>query len=44
MALKREDVKLFAENKAKVCKNNDGVDRELFTEYGVKRGLRDLNG
>ncbi len=44
MALKREDVKLFAENKAKVCKNNDGVDRKLFTEYGVKRGLRDLNG
>ena len=26
MALKREDVKLFAENKAKVCRNNDGVD------------------
>ena len=23
---------------------NDQIDRELFTKYGVKRGLRDLNG
>lgn len=44
MALKKEDVRIFTEKYSKVCKKNDSVARELFTEYGVKRGLRDLNG
>lgn len=44
MTLKKEDVRLFMEKKARVCKNNDSVNKELFSEYGVKRGLRDLNG
>lgn len=29
---------------ADVCKNNSGIDPQLFTKYEVKRGLRDLNG
>lgn len=44
MTLKKEDVKRFMEKKARVCENNDSVNKELFSEYGVKRGLRDLNG
>lgn len=44
MTLKKEDVRVFTEKYSKVCKKNDSVEKELFTEYGVKRGLRDLNG
>ena len=44
MTLKKEDVKRFMEKKARVCENNDSVNKELFSEYGVKLGLRDLNG
>lgn len=44
MTLKKEDVRGFTEKYSKVCKKNDSVEKELFTEYGVKRGLRDLNG
>lgn len=44
MTFKKEDVRVFTEKYSKVCKKNDSVEKELFTEYGVKRGLRDLNG
>lgn len=44
MTLKKEDVRGFTEKYSKVCKKNDSVEKDLFTEYGVKRGLRDLNG
>ena len=44
MTLKREDIRSFTEKYSKVCRENDSVEKELFTEYGVKRGLRDLNG
>ena len=44
MTLKKEDVRCFTEKYSKVCKKNDSVEKDLFTEYGVKRGLRDLNG
>lgn len=44
MTLKKEDVRVFTEKYSKVCKKNDSVEKDLFTEYGVKRGLRDLNG
>ena len=27
-----------------LCRNVDVVDKELYNEYGVKRGLRDVNG
>ena len=44
MTLKREDVRNFTEKYSKICRKNDSVKKELFAEYGVKRGLRDLNG
>lgn len=44
MTITREDIKDFTRRYSKICKQNDTVDRELFAEYGVKRGLRDLNG
>ena len=31
------------ENLAKICVSNK-IDVDLYTEYDVKRGLRDLNG
>lgn len=44
MTLKKEEIKEFTEKYSEVCRNNNSIDRELFAEYGVKRGLRDLNG
>lgn len=29
---------------ADLCEKNNSIDRELYTKYDVKRGLRDLNG
>ena len=29
---------------SKICEENNAIDKELFTKYEVKRGLRDLNG
>lgn len=29
---------------ADLCEKNNAIDRELYTQYNVKRGLRDLNG
>ncbi len=29
---------------ADLCEKNNAIDRELYTQYDVKRGLRDLNG
>lgn len=31
-------------NLAKICEENSAIDKELYTKYEVKRGLRDLNG
>ena len=28
----------------KICENMDSIPGELYAEYGVKRGLRDING
>lgn len=41
---KREQVMNFAAEKKDMCIANDTIADELFTEYGVNRGLRDLNG
>ena len=32
------------EELAKLCSNNNEIEKELYTRYEVKRGLRDLNG
>ena len=29
---------------AQKCEENNAIDKELYTKYEVKRGLRDLNG
>lgn len=34
----------YVENKKELCYKNDGIDRDLFAKYGVKRGLRDEKG
>lgn len=34
----------YVENKKDLCYKNDGIDRDLFAKYGVKRGLRDEKG
>lgn len=41
---KREQVMNFATEKRDMCIANDTIADELFTEYGVNRGLRDING
>ena len=41
---------IFFENTPKIlelaekCERNNTIDKELYTQYDVKRGLRDLNG
>lgn len=44
MTITREDIKDFTKRYGEACRENDSVDRDLFAEYGVKRGLRDING
>lgn len=44
MTLKKDEIKNFTEKYGEVCRKNDSVQKELFTQYGVKRGLRDING
>ena len=29
---------------SELCLKNNAIDRNLYTEYDVKRGLRDING
>ena len=29
---------------AEICEEKNAIDKELYTKYEVKRGLRDLNG
>lgn len=32
------------EELARICEENNAIEKELYTKYEVKRGLRDLNG
>ena len=34
----------YAIRQEAVCRKNDGISDKLFEEYGVNRGLRDMNG
>ena len=29
---------------AEICRENTGIPRELYAEYDIKKGLRDVNG
>lgn len=47
----RKDIdNIFFENSPRImelarkCEENNAIDKELYTQYEVKRGLRDLNG
>lgn len=39
-----EKINEFAAEKQKLCKEHDTISDDLFKEYGVNRGLRDING
>ena len=32
------------EELSRICEENGKIERELYTKYDVKRGLRDING
>ena len=34
----------YAEKQAELCTTCGSIEPELYSKYGVKRGLRDLNG
>ncbi|MBQ6626503.1 MAG: citrate/2-methylcitrate synthase [Ruminococcus sp.] len=42
MAHRKEDERIKA--LAQVCEANGSIDKDLYTKFDVKRGLRDLNG
>ena len=39
-----ENLTGYVEKQASLCQQHDGIDKELYGKYGVKRGLRDENG
>jgi len=40
----KEMIESYTLKYSKLCEANGVIDRSLFDQYGVKRGLRDLNG
>ena len=41
---KRDFLATYAAGKSQMCIDNDSISDNLFKEYGVNRGLRDING
>lgn len=41
---KKEQLEHYMEQYGHVCVENNNIDPALYGEYGVKRGLRDMNG
>jgi len=39
-----DNVVEYTREKADLCRKNDSIGKELFAEYGVNMGLRDING
>ena len=39
-----KQVRSYADEKQAVCIQNDSIPKELYVQYGVNRGLRDING
>ncbi|MBD5112959.1 MAG: citrate synthase [Ruminococcaceae bacterium] len=37
-------IREYAEKKQNICRKNDAISDELYSRYGVNRGLRDVNG
>ena len=44
MKTQEEEFAEYAEKMCKLCQKNDYISDDLFKEYNVNRGLRDLNG
>lgn len=45
MAMKHEElISNYTKASSSICTDNNQIEPNLFGEYGVKRGLRDLNG
>ncbi len=42
--IKKQMIKNYTEKYSKICNQNNLVDIRLYEKYGVKRGLRDING
>lgn len=40
----RDDIREYAAVQEAVCRKNDNIAPRLYEEYGVNRGLRDING
>ncbi len=42
--MKFAQVDMYAQEKEPLCRKNDYIDPNLYVEFGVKRGLRDVDG
>ena len=40
----KSDYKGYIERKCELCKESDSFSPDLYSEYDVKKGLRDSNG
>ena len=41
---KLTELQKYVAEKEILCRNNNAIDKDLFSQYGVKAGLRDING
>ncbi len=39
-----QDILEYIGQQAALCEKNDSISKNLYAEYGVKKGLRDENG
>ena len=39
-----KDITAYAKEQSQLCEKNDYISKDLYAEYGVKKGLRDENG
>ena len=44
MKTQAEEIEDYSKKMVEICKENDTISDDLFKEYNVNRGLRDLNG
>ncbi len=42
--MKFAQVDMYAQEKEPLCRKNDYIDPSLYVEFGIKRGLRDVDG
>ena len=42
--MKNKEVLEYMKNSEALCRNVDRVDKHIYDDYGVKLGLRDVNG